>query len=334
MPDDPTEPLKAFSILRTDDLAAASELLRSHYGVEITASNAEQFFARTNFAQLPNLAISFCGNMSPLSATIPRSTRVLVHLSLRGKASLRSGAHHVEIDEGEAFVCSPGCVAQLEFGAGLEQLILRIPQAMIDRTMGALTGYHPRGPIEFEPALDTSDPHYAGFRELLMLLAGRLEPGFSAWPSATLAQLEQACVTSFLHCSRHNLRRLLQDAPLDHIPIPVLHAEHYVQNSGDGDDVTVEDMANAAHVSVSTLTRAFLKHRGYSPSAFVKRVRLSRAKALLESGAATTVVGVALRCGFANPSRFANDYRTAFGESPTETLRRCRVGPAPDMQKY
>ena len=45
-------------------------------------------------------------------------------------------------------------------------------------------------------------------------------------------------------------------------------------------------------------------------------------------GGASTVVGVALRCGFANPSRFAQDYREAFGESPTETLRRRRI-PSP-----
>jgi AraC-like DNA-binding protein len=278
------------------------------------------------------MSLYFWGNSSRLGVTLPKSDVVLVHFCLRGAASLTSGSYQVEIGRGEAFVYSRERDAQLEFGAGLEQIILRIPLAMLERSLEPLIGFKPRHAISFEPAIDPADPHYAGFRELVMMLAGGLDPALSAWPQATLAQLEQACVTSFLHCSRHNFRRFLGAAPADDIPVQILHAEHYVESQC-GADITVAGMAEIAGVSVSTLTRAFLKHRGFSPATFIKRAKLSRARTLLETGAATTVVGVALRCGFANPSRFANDYRQAFGESPTEALRR-RADIGPKMQKY
>ena len=40
--------------------------------------------------------------------------------------------------------------------------------------------------------------------------------------------------------------------------------------------------------------------------------------------AGTTVTDVALRYGFANPGRFAGQYRRAFGVSPAETLRKAK----------
>jgi AraC-like DNA-binding protein len=292
-------------------------------GVDVIVPSSDDFFARTNFVELASVGLYYVSNKSPIRVMIPARGAALAHLCLRGEASLTIDEHRITIAEGATCIGSPDRDQQLEFGADLELMSLRIPRDTLDRTLASLTGFPPQIAIEFEPLIDPEDQHYAGFRELLMLLAGRLDPTFSAWPKATLAQLEQACVTSLLYCSRHNFRRFLVPAAADGVPIHVRHAEHYVESHCE-DDVSAGDMARAARVSVSTLTRAFVKHRGYTPSAFIKRVRLTRAKALLEAGAATTVIGVALRCGFAHPSRFAKVYREAFGESPTDTLRRTR----------
>ena len=54
-----------------------------------------------------------------------------------------------------------------------------------------------------------------------------------------------------------------------------------------------------------------------------KRVRLDRAREMLEQSAErTAVIQVALKCGFQNPGHFARDFRLAFGELPTTTLKR------------
>ncbi|MGP9812813.1 AraC family transcriptional regulator [Rhodopseudomonas sp. NSM] len=293
------------------------------YGVEVTATARDGFFLRTNLAELPHVGLYFLGNAAPTRVLIPERSIALVHVCLHGHAQLTSGAHRLEFTKGAAFVCSPGRRVQLDLGQDFRQLVLRIPQQALERTMASLIGFTPHRQIAFEPAIASNDPRYLGFRDLLKLLASRLDPAFSAWPNKVLLQLEQACITSLLCCSRHNLGHLLDDTDRDSTPPWVLRAEHYAETHCEA-GIGAEDLASAAGVSVSTLTRAFIKHRGCSPAAFIKRVRLSRAKQLIETGAATTVVGVALRCGFANPSRFAKDYREAFGESPTETLRRRR----------
>ncbi|ABE39694.1 AraC family transcriptional regulator [Rhodopseudomonas pseudopalustris] len=320
--DDEPELLQDFSILRSHDPIEARDVMRRH-GVEVIAGTGEGFFMRTNLVELPHVGLYFTGNAAPTKVLIPERAIALVHVCLHGHARLTSGAHRIEFTKGTAFVCPPRRRVQLDLGQDFRQLVLRVPEQVLERTLTSLIGFSPQQQIAFDPPIANNTPRYLGFRDLLRLLANRLDPAFSAWPSKVLVQLEQACITSLLCCSRHNLGHLLDATTRQSAPSYVLQAEHYAESRCEA-DLTAENLARAAGVSVSTLTRAFIKHRGCSPAALIKRVRLSRAKDLLESGSATTLVGVALRCGFANPSRFAKDYREAFGEPPTETLRRQR----------
>ena len=78
-------------------------------------------------------------------------------------------------------------------------------------------------------------------------------------------------------------------------------------------------------MSARSIFQAFARTRGYSPNAFLKRTRLTQARGRLQSGDMdVSVTAIALACGFNNLGHFARDYRTFFGELPSETLARQR----------
>jgi len=87
--------------------------------------------------------------------------------------------------------------------------------------------------------------------------------------------------------------------------------------------VSRADLAAVAGVSIRTLSRGFAERWGTSPMGFLKQQRMEAAyRELLgaESGA-TSVTEVAFRYGFMHLGKFAGDYKRAFHESPSETLR-------------
>jgi AraC family ethanolamine operon transcriptional activator len=86
----------------------------------------------------------------------------------------------------------------------------------------------------------------------------------------------------------------------------------------------VADISETIGVSQRTLARAVRVIHGTTPVRFAQSLRLAEArKALLSAHAASeTVTAVAMRFGFHELGRFAADYRAAFGESPSETMRR------------
>jgi transcriptional regulator GlxA family with amidase domain len=88
-------------------------------------------------------------------------------------------------------------------------------------------------------------------------------------------------------------------------------------------DITVADIARAAHVSVRAIQVAFRRHLHTTPMAYLRRVRLDAARAELLNATpdqGLTVTAVASRWGWARPSRFAADFRAAYGQHPYTLL--------------
>ncbi|WP_375386800.1 helix-turn-helix domain-containing protein [uncultured Amnibacterium sp.] len=92
-----------------------------------------------------------------------------------------------------------------------------------------------------------------------------------------------------------------------------------------GRPITVADMAAAARLSVRGLQDAFQRQLGLTPTAYLRATRLAATRdALLAADGAdgTQVSTIARAAGFMHLSRFAAAYRAAYGEHPSQTLRR------------
>ena len=84
----------------------------------------------------------------------------------------------------------------------------------------------------------------------------------------------------------------------------------------------LEELAQAVGVGVRSVQRAFRDVFGSSPYRYVQssRLRLARTRLLGAEPGSTNVTRVAHECGFDHLGRFAVDYRSMFGESPSVTL--------------
>jgi AraC-like DNA-binding protein len=91
-----------------------------------------------------------------------------------------------------------------------------------------------------------------------------------------------------------------------------------------GEPITIADAAVAAGISVRAMEAAFRRHLQQTPREYLRSARLAAARGELELAdpARSTVAAIAARWGFAHAPRFARDYRAAFGEPPSVTLRR------------
>ncbi len=92
--------------------------------------------------------------------------------------------------------------------------------------------------------------------------------------------------------------------------------------------LTIGRLCAVSGVGERTLQKAFLSRRGVSPMRFVAERRLAAARErLLRAGPRDEVTRVAVELGFGHVGRFAQLYRQAFGEVPSETLKRVGVRP-------
>src|SRR6187401_517436 len=105
------------------------------------------------------------------------------------------------------------------------------------------------------------------------------------------------------------------------------------------DPMPVGDLAALVNLSSSRFRALFVAQTGVSPAQFLQRLRLRRARLLLEHSF-LTVKEVMAAVGYSDPSHFARDFRRTHGVSPTAcrrissadplTLRRIRPSRARD----
>ncbi|MGK5550187.1 helix-turn-helix domain-containing protein [Actinomadura kijaniata] len=112
-------------------------------------------------------------------------------------------------------------------------------------------------------------------------------------------------------------------ARADATPTTLARAVAHIDAHYADPDLSIADIAAAACATPRAVQYAFRRHRGTTPMAYLRQVRLAAAHADLAAADPTTgvtVTAVATRWGFAHPGRFAAAYRAAYGVPPSHTL--------------
>lgn len=138
------------------------------------------------------------------------------------------------------------------------------------------------------------------------------------------AQLEELLMSSLLFGQRSTYSDLLgRPTGLERRAITV--ARSFIE-ANLSDRLTLDAVAAAAGISVRTLQASFRTELRTTPTAYIRSRRLDRAHDDLcdPDAPASTVTDVATRWGITHLGRFAAEYRTRYGEPPSETLRRQR----------
>jgi transcriptional regulator GlxA family with amidase domain len=88
-------------------------------------------------------------------------------------------------------------------------------------------------------------------------------------------------------------------------------------------DLSVEALAQRAHMSPRNFARAFKKEVGMTPAAYVERARVERAQQMLQTASAPVAL-VARRCGFGTAGTMRRAFQRRTGVTPAEYRTRFR----------
>jgi AraC-like DNA-binding protein len=93
--------------------------------------------------------------------------------------------------------------------------------------------------------------------------------------------------------------------------------------------VHVENLAAAAHMSVSSLHHRFKEVTAMSPMQYLKHLRLHEARRLMLAEG-MDASAASYHVGYESPSQFSRDYRRLFGAPPRREVQDLRARTQPD----
>lgn len=103
------------------------------------------------------------------------------------------------------------------------------------------------------------------------------------------------------------------EKPMFPYPDIIINAMSYINNSL-SDNITVNEISKKVNVSVSTLERYFMRFLNVTPTAYIRKKRLSTAAKLLSEG--YNVTEASEKSGFSSCSAFISQFRKIYGQTP------------------
>jgi AraC-like DNA-binding protein len=185
--------------------------------------------------------------------------------------------------------------------------------------ISSVFGSVPLAELPSMPVFDLHDDRGEVIRRLLSAIARDLSCTKS--PSTLAAELMSEAVL-----------RMMFEPLLDRVgkipnhtgpaPRAVKQAIEYMRANA-GEPIRIRDIADACYVTPRTLENGFKDFKGTTPIAYLRQLRLEAVRRELKNSQSTARISeIARRWGFVDLGRFAERYRRAFGELPSETVRK------------
>ena len=244
--------------------------------------------------------------------TVPLGLPFSIHERSKEQRFARDTAHLLHASEGFKLTATDGCqlLGSNFFIDPLQDYVRRLSQSDADAA------------LRIDSRLSLSTPAGTGLQRALARAWARVHSGGGDLESElSLKELEDELIARFILATETEVYG--RQATGRDGPAYLKKAEDFLCANLDS-PVTRDRLAEAAGVSIRTLSRAFTKHHGMGPLAFLKQRRLDAAyRDLLGAEPGTvSVTDTAVRYGFAHMGKFAIEYRQAFGESPSRSLAR------------
>lgn len=281
------------------------------------------FHNEVKLARLPRLGI-FSVQCNAMRVFIPESPGfVSVTVPLVGHCvSPELDAGEI-IASGTAHVGNLGRPYDLTMVDGSKVLVVNFDAELLRSYRVKLNGGEVSGDLTFPPRMSLTSAEGASFWRYMSFVWSELNRGSTLLQLPIIArEIEESLLAMFLYASDRiysdeesrvsnfgcTYLRRAEEYILAHLPEP--HS--------------VADIAEISGVNVRTLSRAFKKRYGMGPMAFCKERRLEHAQRMLLAAdpESATVTQIATQIGFYHLGQFSKDYRHAFHELPSETLRR------------
>ncbi|MBP5888614.1 AraC family transcriptional regulator [Streptomyces scabiei] len=255
----------------------------------------------------------------------PLSSFYLVQMPYCGSGVVRHAGRSVFATAETAVVISPQEPFEKEWSAGTPHRLFYVQRSSVERELQRLLGHAPEEPVRFELGASTTTPQARAWRRGVDFFAEELahagDSSLLDHPSVA-RRFEEALVGQLLVTYRHNYSDELSSPAAHRPPSRLIRRACALIQDHHTEPLTVGDVAEALAVSVRTLQEAFRRELDSTPMAYLRACRLDAVRRELraaESG--TSVTSIALAHGFVHMGRFASEYRTRFGESPSTTLR-------------
>jgi methylphosphotriester-DNA--protein-cysteine methyltransferase len=317
-------PLGSHGVLRTTNVDDARESIAASLAPHelIPLRQREGFEALHNAAGLDQVTFHYIDYGTEVEITTAGLDFHLIQIPLGGLTHIRVGARSLTATTRSAAITTPGEPVRMRYSAGNPRLMVQITSDLLRERITVAAAGGLVVPKQAGASFDIGGGAGRSWRTLVELIVTDFERDHGLVGSPLSAQTLQVAVVDGLVVAlaadpeKTSLDRSTNDRIIKRAVR--LIDEHCAEPIG------TPDIAEAVGVSIRALQAGFKTHLDTTPMAYLRHARLRGVRESLTDRSVQSVTEAATKWGVTHLGRLSGDYRTAFGETPSETLRRAR----------
>lgn len=241
-----------------------------------------------------------------------------VQFILRGHCQYEMHGRDNSFSAGHLLVINPDEPVDLTYSDDCEKFILKIPGSLFDDSCSEHRWFKPTEGLRFSP-VPYRFQELESLLYLLTVLCEEAEAGIAT--PQILSHYNRVVASKLLTMLKNNVS--METPTLQSISFERL--AQYVEDNLKR-DISVEELAKYAHMSVRSLYLLFEKHAKTTPKNFIRQKKLEGVHETLLDPACrvANITAVALDYGFTHLGRFSEFYKSTFGVLPSDSLRERR----------
>ncbi len=253
---------------------------------------------------------------------------VVINANASSPSVFTTAGEAIPADSRFSPIIQPGRDIEVFRTARAPLFVLTAEMSDVERLQREVTGADCPG-LDFEPSLSRRTPEGRRFHRVVSFVANELKVDPTAVNHPIVRrQLDDVLLGAILSLPGAHQQSIEQAKGVASSGV-VRRAEEFME-ANLGRPIGMSDVAAECACSRTKLFQAFKKERQWTPLQFLVRRRMERARRrLLAPADGVTVSAVSLDCGYPNFSRFAQQYRKLYGETPSMTLNRALLRALP-----
>jgi AraC-like DNA-binding protein len=316
MPIDDATPVR-LEVTGTDIDDAAAHLARVYDAELVPGPAAVPFEFRYGSMGDDTMSLHSSRFAGHLDGTLPPSRSVIVQWLRSGTSRLDTGGDPVDMVHGVPVPLLPDRTFTFEMD-DYEQRLVHLSREVVER-VASEQGADVTGGLRFDLTVPPSEQSVRTWHNTVSLVSHTLRDGVPGrLLHAEMARLASASLLE-MYPQQHATDPGTAPAQSPHVRAAVDYVHENARLP-----ITTSSLARHLDIGLRALQEAFQRDLQTTPNAFIRQVRLDRVRQELLAADPTTrtVRDVAAAWGFAHLGRFAQQYATAFGERPSDTLAR------------
>lgn len=314
--------ISSYSKMSTNDLGHALETLHSNFKINSIDLKNKNINVKYSKIDINNLSIHYfeTDREFKIFSKDTRNYFAYTHVCA-GKILITSDSFSFSCDpDVQSAIINYNSPCYLSQDTYIKLIVFKFSLSYAENLLYTMIGNKFRHPLLFNEQVNLNNQDTVRYNGIIKRFLYLLENDSSIYSQQQLIDsYERLIFTATLTCLQHNHSCYLNSSQ-SIIPKVIKMSEKYIYDNFKN-DIKISDLTIVTGLSLRSIQIAFKTHRGYTPQFYLTECRLMHAYNILTtSSPRTSILSIALECGFSSQSYFSYCFRKRFGKTPFEIL--------------